>query len=178
MFRNRCTWFSIALISVLAMVAPQVLSQGFIDNFNRPDQDGPPGDWTAFRGEWTITDGSLVGESSDFDNNTLREAWIWAGQPPVELSSDLEFSFDMNFLTDSNVGDLNGRHAGVFFCSSRPTHRWDREGGINGYCLDWIDRAGDRGVRLVRIDGGDQTPLRNAGGKLRGPPLHWRVVLD
>ena len=178
MFRNRCTWFSIALISVLAMVAPQVLSQGFIDNFNRPDQDGPPGDWTAFRGEWTITDGSLVGESSDFDNNPLREAWIWAGQPPVELSSDLEFSFDMNFLTDSNVGDLNGRHAGVFFCSSRPTHRWDREGGINGYCLDWIDRARDRGVRLVRIDGGDQTPLRNAGGKLRGPPLHWRVVLD
>ena len=116
MFRNRCTWFSIALISVLAMAAPQFLSQGFVDNFNRPDQDGPPEDWTAFRGEWTITDGSLVGESSDFDNNPLREAWIWAGQPPVELSSDLELSFDMNFLTDSNVGDRNGRHAGVFFC--------------------------------------------------------------
>ena len=178
MFRNRCTWFSIALISVLAMAAPQVLSQGFVDNFNRPDQDGSPEDWTAFRGEWTITDGSLVGESSDFDNNPLREAWIWAGQPPVELSSDLELSFDMSFLTDSNVGDGNGRHAGVFFCSSRPTHRWDREGGINGYCLDWIDRARDRGIRLVRIDGGDQTVLRNAGGKLRSPPLHWRVVLD
>jgi len=178
MFRNRCTWFSIALISVLAMVAPQVLSQGFVDNFNRPDQAGPPEDWTAFRGEWTITDGSLVGESSDFDNNPLREAWIWAGQPPVELSSDLELSFDMNFLTDSNVGDRNGRHAGVFFCSSRPTHRWDRAGGINGYCLDWIDRVEDRGIRLVRIDGGDQTVLRNAGGELRSPPLHWRVALD
>ena len=55
MLRKRCTGFSIALISVLAMAAPQVLSQGVVDNFNRPDQDGPPEDWTAFRGEWTIT---------------------------------------------------------------------------------------------------------------------------
>jgi len=178
MLRNRCTWFLSALIPVLSMAGPQVIAQGFIDNFNRPDQANPPAGWSAFRGEWTITDGALVGESSDFDNNPLREAWIWAGQPPVELPSALELSFDMSFLTDSNVGDGNGRHAGVFFCSSRPTHRWDREGGINGYCLDWIDRARDRGVRLVRIDGGNQTVLRNTGGKLRGPPLHWRVVLD
>ncbi|MCH2368333.1 MAG: carboxypeptidase-like regulatory domain-containing protein, partial [Planctomycetes bacterium] len=178
MLRNRCTWILSALIPVLSMAGAEVIAQGFIDNFNRPDQDGPPAGWSAFRGEWTITDGALVGESSNFDNNTLREAWIWAGQPPVELPSALELSFDMNFLTDSDVGDRNGRHAGVFFCSSRPTHRWDREGGINGYCLDWIDRAEDRGVRLVRIDGGNQTVLRNTGGKLRGPPLHWRVVLD
>ena len=132
MLRNRCTWILSALIPVLSMAGAEVIAQGFIDNFNRPDQDGPPAGWSAFRGEWTITDGALVGESSNFDNNTLREAWIWAGQPPVELPSALELSFDMNFLTDSNVGDRNGRHAGVFLCSSRPTPRWDRGGGING----------------------------------------------
>ena len=117
MFRNRCTWFSIALVSVLSMAGAQVIAQGFIDNFNRSDQAGPPEGWTAFRGEWTITDGSLVGESSDFDNNPLREAWIWAGDPPlvllndptVESSSTFELSFDMDFLGLAfDTGDFLG----------------------------------------------------------------------
>ena len=176
MFRNRCTWFSIALISVLAMAVPQVLSQGFVDNFNRPDQDGPPEEWTVFRGEWTLASGALVGEASAADSSPSTEAWIWAGQPALEESSSLELRFDMNFLSDSSSEDGVGRHAGVMFCASTPTHRWDGEN--NGYCLDWIDRIEDRGIRLLRIDGVDQTVLNIGGGALREPPSSWRVSVD
>ena len=178
MFQHRFTWIAIAVVSVLSIVGSRAVAQGFVDNFNQADQVSPPAGWSVFRGEWTITDGTLAGESSNFDNNPMREAWIWAGQPALEFPADLDLSFDMNFLTDSNVGDRNGRHAGVMFCSSRSTFRWDREGGITGYCLDWTDNSGARGVRLIRIDRGDQTVLRNAGRGLAGPPLRWRVTAD
>ncbi|MFP6631872.1 MAG: hypothetical protein VCD16_04505, partial [Planctomycetota bacterium] len=176
MFRNRCTWFSIALVSVLSMAGPQVIAQGFIDNFNRPDQAGPPEEWTAYRGEWTLASGSLVGEASAANGSLSTEAWIWAGQPPLEEPSSLELYFDMNFLPDSTSVDEVGRHAGVMFCASTPTHRWDGEN--NGYCLDWIDRRRDRGVRLLRFDGGSLTVLNIGGVELREPPSSWRVSVD
>ncbi|MEC9348896.1 MAG: hypothetical protein VX387_04165, partial [Planctomycetota bacterium] len=177
MLQSRLYYFFTGFILAAWLAGSQASAQGFIDNFNRPNQDTPPVGWTAFRGEWGISEGSLAGESSEADSNTLREAWIWAGAPPIEMPSTMGLSFDMNFLIGPNAGDGAGRHAGVMFCSTSPTHRWDRETGISGYCLDWIDRANDRGVRLLRIDGVRQELLGNVG-ELRGPPLNWRVTVD
>ncbi len=177
MLQSRLYYFFTGFILVVWLVSSQANAQGVIDNFNRPNQDTPPAGWTAFRGEWGISEGSLAGESSEADGNQLREAWIWAGDPPVEMPSTMGLSFDMNFLTGPNTEDGVGRHAGVMFCSTSSTHRWDEEAGTSGYCLDWTDRPKDRGVRLLRIDGGDQQLLGNVA-ELRGPPLNWRVTVD
>ena len=155
---------SVGLILSSLLVCLDARAQGFLDNFNRSDRGGLAlGDWTVFRGEWRISEGALVGESSIFDNTPLLEAWIWAGQPEFELPSTFGLSFEMDFLTDSNVRDVNGRHAGVMFCSTIPTHRWDSAGGIGGYELDWTDSG--RGVRLRRIDGTTQSVLAMRGAQ-------------
>ena len=90
MLQSRLYYFFTGFILVVWLVGSQANAQGVIDNFNRPNQDTPPAGWTAFRGEWGISEGSLAGESSEADGNTLREAWIWAGDPPVEMPSTMD----------------------------------------------------------------------------------------
>jgi PKD repeat protein len=48
---------------------------------------------------------------------------------------------------------------------------------MNGYEIDWIDRVEDHGFRLLRIDGGVQTPLMVGTPEILDPPSEWVVEL-
>ncbi len=126
--------------------------------------------WVAPSGEWSAFAGALTGTSAGDD-----EAWIWApGQ--VESGSRVEtYSFDLQ-LVDASDEPSVGRHGGVMFCSSSQTSRMDPS--TSGYTLDWIDRAGDHGLRLIRWDNAVPQPLQVGTPQLADPPRSWRVALD
>ncbi len=133
------------------------------DDFERPD--GPVEGWTPVSGNWDIVGGQLETQTAGGEN------WVWAGSPPVILPEVMELSFTYDFLV--TPGDGVGRHGGLMFCASEPNTRATG----NGYTIDWIDRAGDHGIRVIRVDNGAHTVLQNGTPAVAEPPLEWRIVV-
>ena len=139
----------------------------FSDDFERPD--GPIDDWTVYEGLWNISGHELACAGADL------EVWAWAGKPALSFPGNFTFSYQYRFTSTPNDG--LGRHGGVMFCASKPTSRG--EGSNTGYTVDWLDRAEDRGIRLLRIDtGGAQVGIGFAGHDLTEPPSSWKVIVD
>ena len=154
--------FVIALGSVAVFSSLASAQETFSDDFERAD--GPVDGWTVSQGDWNIVGGVLVADG------TAPEPWAWAGDPANELNGDLEASFDIVLSNDS--GDGVGRHGGIMFFASEPTHR--NAATITGYTLDWIDRE-PRGFRLIRWDGGSLSVLVDGTPGLVDPPSRWEV---
>ena len=136
----------------------------FSDDFDRAD--GPVGGWTVFNGNWALSGDALV------NGPTLGEEWIFAGSPPVAAPGETTFTFDYEFLSFGGDVDI-GRHGGFAFHTSQASNR----AGFSGYVVDWIDRIGDRGIRIGRYDDGVETPLVSGQGELAlpDPPLEWEI---
>lgn len=145
-------------------------ASSFTDDFERPD--GPIDNWTVYQvpGTWNLAAGELTTGPS------AEERWIWAGEPPVILPSRQIIEFDMRFLGLGNNAGV-GRHAGVAFCSTSPTHRYDT--AFSGYEVDWIDRPSDHGVRFTTWTNGISSvaTVSNAAPSPAEPPLFWRVEI-
>jgi hypothetical protein len=125
--------------------------------------------WVAASGEWAPLGGKMVGVGVG------DEAWNWA-QGRVEAPAGNEsYTFDFE-LVDGGGDPQVGRHGGVMFCASAPTRRFDP--ATDGYTLDWIDRAEDHGVRLLRLDRGVAHDLWVGTPGLAQPPANWRIALD
>jgi PKD repeat protein len=141
----------------------------YCDDFSRAG--GAPGGWTIHRGDWRIDEGELVtGPTAGVEH------WIWAGSPAISLPGQVTVSFDMRFLAPGNDAAV-GRHGGAMLFASLAT---ERTAPNNGYLIDWIDRAVDRGIRFTRITNGMGTLLVAGQGAMAPaePPLRYRVVVD
>ncbi len=126
--------------------------------------------WTVFSGSWSVSLEELWTNS-----DPSAENWIWAGSPPVPARPDSSYSFDFGLFYELG-STAPFRHGGVMFCAQAATHRYDS--GNSGYTLDWIDRAEDYGLRLLRIDGGQQTPLAVGTPQVADVPGNLQIVLD
>jgi len=127
----------------------------------------PPQFWTPFSGDWELSDGRLVTQTSGQEN------WIWAGNPAVVIQGDLDARLNLEFA--SIPDDEIGRHGGIMFFSSVATHRYDPS--MNGYTIDWIDRTFDHGFRLIRWDNGRFVLLATGGLDLADPPQLWQLKI-
>jgi hypothetical protein len=136
---------------------------------HREDFSSPLIDWVVASGDWRFTAGKLTGTGAN------GEAWSWSPDLVAAAATGESYSFDLE-LFDAGGNPFVGRHGGVMFCSTSPTHRMDSS--ASGYTLDWIDRADDHGLRLLRFDGGAATPLQVGTPQLQEPPRNWRIVLD
>ncbi|HVR73424.1 MAG TPA: PKD domain-containing protein [Planctomycetota bacterium] len=144
----------------------------FSDDFERPD--GPVDGWTVYAvpGTWNIANGELV------TGPTNEERWIWAGDPPVAAPQNAVYTWDQIFVGPGSVPDI-GRHAGFAFAANRATHRYDP--AFTGYFVDWIDRAGDRGLRLSRSDNGILREIILGQASIpvpEEPPVVWTVEIE
>lgn len=95
---------------------------------------------------------------------------VRGGGVPIYFHNHNSIDLDVDYI--GLPGDDIGRHGGIMFCASEPTHRYS--GSINGYFLDWIDRASDRGMRLFRVDNGVHTQLAGRTDSI-DPPGRWRI---
>ncbi|MEM7263465.1 MAG: PKD domain-containing protein, partial [Planctomycetota bacterium] len=138
----------------------------FSDDFERPSFAG----WTAAGGTWGIT------ETETLSPVSAGEGQTFAGDPPVVLPDDFTLSFDWNFLIPDG-GPGVGRHASIFFGFNEPGNRVAAE--TSGYQLHWIDRAADRGLNLLRWDGGGLAALQ-AGtfDAFPEPPSNIRLEVE
>jgi PKD repeat protein len=151
----------LCLVALLGLLhSPLAAQVAFEDDFERPD--GPVDRWTVFNGSWDLVGGKL--------HSAVQEGWIWAGDPPVFLEGDFTLSMEATFPVTPNDGV--GRHGGIIFFAATPTIRG---GGNTGYTLDWIDRAGDHGLRLIRWDPAGFTILVNGTPEIAEPPVEWVV---
>ena len=153
---------SSALLLVPALLVPALLvaQNEFNDSFAHPD--GPPRDWSIHSGSWGVAGGRLRCE--------IPEAWIWAGQTPIELAGDFDLSLEVGFPTVP--GDGVGRHGGIMFFASDAATR----NSASGYTLDWIDRTSDHGFRLIRWTNGAPTQtLVNGTAGVAQPPSLWQL---
>ncbi len=139
----------------------------FTDDFERPD--GPVDGWTVYQGNWQIAGGRMTTTSVN------PASWIWAGDVPILTTGDLDVRATVTF--PSTPGDAVGRHGGFMFFASVATQRNDP--AMNGYTIDWIDRAADHGFRLLRFDGGVQSALAVGTPDIAEPPEQWWIeVVD
>ncbi|MGQ9588842.1 MAG: PKD domain-containing protein [Planctomycetota bacterium] len=144
-------------------------SPSFHDDFERAD--GPVDGWTVYRGDWRIEAGRLATSTAGL------EAWAWAGDPPYSFPANFTLTFTLEFV--AHPADAVGRHGGVMFCAKKPTQRF--EATNVGYEIDWIDRATDHGIRLVRFDGGTFAILDIAARdpvQYPDPPTDWKIVVE
>jgi PKD repeat protein len=158
-----------------ATVLVQESAGSFSDDFERAD--GPVDGWTVFQGSWNIESGKLTTLASGV------ESWAWAGDPAYNFPANFTMTFTLEFL--ATPGDPVGRHGGVMFCATKPTWRYDTAApAINGYTIDWIDRAIDHGIRLIRWDhlpGSQHTVLDIGMTDLLlhpDPPSDWQIVVE
>ncbi len=139
----------------------------FSDDFSRAD--GPVDNWTVFQGQWNIAGEELTTATAG------AEHWAWAGDPAFSFPANftLRYTYRFNLVPDQDVG----RHGGVMFCAAKPTWRYD--GTNTGYTIDWIDRLGDHGIRLIRVDTGlRQTLLDRGAQNVLDPPQEWEIVVE
>ena len=146
----------------------EVLPEGaktFSDDFEQAD--GPPENWTVAFPDWQVTDGRLANVPT-----LAAEEWIWAGNPPLwfELVERIAGTFGFDAAPPDDVG----RHGGIMFYAQAPTRR----GLTSGYELDWIDRATDRGYRLLRFDNGVEaaTLAGPTFDLFPGPGSEWELT--
>jgi PKD repeat protein len=142
----------------------------FSDDFSRPD--GPVDGWTVFRGEWSLIDERLTTITGGAEN------WCWAGDPAHLFPPEFDLSFRFEFL--ERPLDVVGRHGGVMFCASAPTHRYDNT--LSGYTIDWIDRLTappfDRGYRFIRWTNSSATPPLVWAAEDEDPGELWNIVIE
>lgn len=137
--------------------------------------DGDPGaveGWTPVLGDWVVTEEGEVETST-----TGTEAFLYAGAPPKGLPADFVAEVDWRLIEGANP-DI-GRHAAVNFFWNVPTT--DRfAGDSRGYTIFYIDRAGDRGLSLLRFQGTSYTVLNPPGGTpdLTEPPSKLRIEVS
>jgi len=156
-------------VLTIAFLLPSLAVAGGVvyeDDFERAD--GPVDGWTVTSGTWEIIDGALVTTA------TGAESWAWAGDPNVLVEGDLTAEFSVDFGTAP--GDVVGNHGGVMVYASQPGFRGD--GSINGYTVDWIDRANDRGMRLIRWDNGAPNILVASTPEVLDRPVTWRIEVE
>ncbi len=145
-------------------------SIAFADDFTRD----PVRDWTVHQGAWEITDEQLVSGPAS-GGGAAGEHQAFAGEPPVELPTDYVVEFDWNFL--SAGGGAVGNHAGILLNFNQIGTRWD--GATRGYQVHWIDRETDKGLNLLRWDGGAIVALQaGTGDMFASPPGTVRVEVD
>src|SRR6185369_2459041 len=82
---------------------------------------------------------------------------------PIIFQGDLDISFRYRFLDLGQNPDV-GRHGGVTLFASGPASNRG-----NGYTLDWLDQAGNHGLRW------NETPLGFGGND---PPEVWRIRME
>jgi len=154
--RFRSSWL---LLWIVCASVPSGGAEIFRDNFDR--DEGPVDGWVAHAGAWYITSEDALSTVT-----AGQEHWLWAGDPPEWIvGENLAIEFDMEFL--AAPADGVGRHAGIFFFASAPTHRWE----ISGYDVWWIDRGQDFGISIRRWDGGVLTFLTPGTFGAIGDPL-------
>jgi PKD repeat protein len=153
-------------------ITVQESTGSFSDDFERAD--GPVDGWTVHSGSWNIESGKLTTITSGAEN------WAWAGDPAFSFPANFTMTFTLEFRQIPTDGV--GRHGGVMFCATTPTNRWDA--AMKGYSIDWIDRAGDHGIRLIRWDhvGASAFTVLDIGATdpllYPDPPVDWQIVVE
>ena len=158
----------LGVLCALALPARGGEQEVLRDDFNRPD--GPVGGWTVYQGAWSISAGRMTTTTT-----ATSPSWIWFGAPPFRVQGDLELHATVTFGAPP-AGDV-GRHGGFMIFASEPTNRYAAP--QTGYTIDWIDRAGDHGFRLLRVDSGaSHTILVNGTPDVSEPPEDWKIQVD
>ncbi len=124
-------------------------SGAYIEAFEKPD--GALVDWTSHQGTAEIRSEALRLTAS----GTETFAWAGTGGSPIFFGNIQSISFQINFA--SIPSDTIGRHGGCVVCCSEPTERWS--GSMSGYMIDWIDRTGDHGYRIIKMTNGEHTGI-------------------
>jgi PKD repeat protein len=149
----------------------------FADCFARPV--GPLDGWTVPLGDWSILGNETAGTATT-TGAPDAESWAWCGEPAGatgEPNIVIQFDVANVFFTGSPLDSVK-RHFGIMFYSSAVTTNRTAPDS-SGYGLWWIDRAGDRGLSLTRLDGATRTSLATgAGSKRDDPPSVWRIEVD
>jgi len=181
MFGFRVSVFLFVFFVSGILISGPAHGQVYENSFDVPNAN----DWINARGTWNVSAGALLGRGGRFDPDCPRnDGWAWVGDPPITLPDDFSLRFGVEFLSPpaGRLLDGVGRHGGIMFCATTPTHH--RDPRISGYQLYWIDREGDHGFNLFRIDNGIATCIAGSecgvggGGDLLDPPLEWKVVVD
>ena len=145
----------------------------FADCFDR--SPGAVDGWTAALGDWAITADGKVETTA-----AAAEAYLYAGDPPKPLPPEFVAEVDWTYVAATPVEQNGiGRHAGVnFFWNTATTNRFAADS--RGYNLFYIDRATDRGLSLLRFQGGGYVVLNPPGGTpdITEPPAKVRIEVD
>lgn len=124
--------------------------------------------WTPVQGSWEVVGQRLATRTAG------EEHWIWAGAPPVRADGRFQARLNMEFR--STPLEYPGRYAGIMFFAGAPTFRFDP--AAPGYTIDWIDRQGDRGFRLIRWDRDSVQLLVMGTPDVTEPPKLWQLEVE
>jgi len=142
------------------------LARGILEEtFDQPD--GTPREFFPFQGDISVFEGALRLTAAQG-----TESFVWAGSKgnPFSFKSIRSISFRIRFA--GRPGDTVGRHGGTVVCCSEPTQRWSA--GMSGYMIDWIDRSGDHGYRIIKMTNGQHSMLGRIGEPAE-PGSLWRI---
>ncbi len=90
--------------------------------------------------------------------------------PSVKSLSNQVLEFDLEFLVKPD-GDV-GRHGGIYYGN----HQSDRQTKGNT-CLDWIDRADDRGYRFYETGSDHHLSLNVLLPRRKEPINHLKIII-
>ncbi len=164
----RVAFSTSALLGFLFFSGALPGQQVILDEFDGVDGEAPFG-WIIATGLWQYENQELSIEHGG------SEAWIWYEQTfGGDITIDLDIKWQEPFPADGV-----GRHGGISFLSSFPGAPQGRYNGMSGYTMDWIDRAGDHGIRLHKwTNGAEAGLLPDLLFTGADPPEHWKVQIS
>ncbi|MBN1419385.1 MAG: hypothetical protein JXP34_11455, partial [Planctomycetes bacterium] len=161
----------------VADIEVKALTPSFCDTFDQAD--GAPEKWTLYAGDATVGEAGIATvEAGEMlvTRTVATQTWVWANNDdgaPARFAPVETISLNVDLFTPTP--DAVGRHGGIMFCATSPTHRH----AASGYEIDWIDRVDDHGYRVLRSDGGAHTLI--AGPTLDlfpEPAAQWTFEID
>ncbi|MBN1418750.1 MAG: lamin tail domain-containing protein [Planctomycetes bacterium] len=136
------------------------------EDFQEPD--GPPSDWSIAQSEVSVSGGTLILSTAG------AEPFAWAGVGGVPQAFGAIRSVTARLEFAGIPGDSIGRHGGLIVCASEPTNRYASQ---SAYTIDWIDRDGDHGYRIIKVTGGNHEAIA-VGTAHANPGAVWSVTFE